>query len=264
MFMRQLSHLLSCLRFFTRVPWPALWFEKNPHQMPDFCQAGTMVPAAGLLTGSCPAFILFAAQALGLPPILSAPLALLVLIVLTGALHEDGLADCADGFGGGNTHERKLEIMKDSRIGTYGAVAIVFSLYIRGAALFTLASANTSFAAAAFAGSGGLSRTLALLPLALLQPVRQTGAGFAGQGLSPKDLVLPLLLASLVSLLPALAGMDLVRNITAVACAGLSAFGFCRLAKAQIGGQTGDVAGAVQNLSEIVFLLVLASAFKKN
>lgn len=227
--------------------------------MPDFAEAAPVMPVAGLLIGCLPACILFIAQGFGFSTILSVPLALLGLIVITGALHEDGLGDCADGFGGGRTPEHKLEVMKDSRIGTYGAVAIVFSLYLRSAALTTLASSNINLAAAAFAASAGLSRTLALVPLALLPPARQTGAGFAGKGITPKHLISPFGIALLVSLFPLLAGMELKQNLTAIACAALTGIGFCGLAKAQIGGQTGDVSGATQNLSEISFLLVLAA-----
>ena len=102
-----------------------------------------MFPLVGAILGAVAAGALFAAAALGLPPPLSAPLAITALIALTGALHEDGLADCADGFGGGATSARKLEIMKDSRIGAFGALALAIALYLRIVALALIAGESS-------------------------------------------------------------------------------------------------------------------------
>ena len=117
------------------------------------------------------------AHRLGLPPIVAAGLAIAALAASTGALHEDGLADVADGFGGGATRERKLEIMRDSRIGAFGATALALSLILRTGALAAALSAGLGFAAASLVLVSGVSRAGALFPLALLDPARSEGAG---------------------------------------------------------------------------------------
>ena len=119
------------------------------------------------------------ALGLGLPPPLAAPLALGCLILLSGALHEDGLADCTEGFFGGATRERKLEIMRDSAIGAFGACAVILSLLLRIGALAALAPHGPLIAAAVLAAGAGVSRAACLAPLALLPPARADGAGRA-------------------------------------------------------------------------------------
>ncbi|WP_244605895.1 adenosylcobinamide-GDP ribazoletransferase [Methylocella tundrae] len=173
-----LIDLLICLRFLTRIPFPALAAETAPQSLSGFSRALRMVPAAGALLGALSAGALVSASALGLPPLLAAPLAIAVLAALSGAMHEDGLADCADGFGGGATRERKLEIMADSRIGAFGAVALALALYIRIAAVASIAAHSLALAVTALIGAAAVSRAAALIPLAVLPPARTKGAGF--------------------------------------------------------------------------------------
>ena len=117
----------DALRFFTRlsVSAPAL---AAPLDIPRIAWAA---PVAGAVVGLVGALVLALTALLGLPPLLRAGLATAALVAATGALHEDGLADVADGFGGGATRARKLEIMRDSRIGAYGAIALALSLILR-------------------------------------------------------------------------------------------------------------------------------------
>ena len=98
------------------------------------------LPVAGLLVGLAGALVYKISSRLGLTPNLAALLALATTALITGALHEDGLADTADGLGGGRTRERKLEIMRDSRIGTYGVCALILSFGLRWSALATIAN----------------------------------------------------------------------------------------------------------------------------
>ena len=130
-----LRDLLACLRFFTRLPLPALPFDQSPHAPPDMARIALMAPVAGAIIGAIAALALAIANLLGMPPLLGAALAIAALVIATGALHEDGLADVADGFGGGATRARKLEIMRDSRVGAYGAAALALALILRVAAL---------------------------------------------------------------------------------------------------------------------------------
>ncbi|MBD8904657.1 adenosylcobinamide-GDP ribazoletransferase, partial [Methylobacterium bullatum] len=162
--------LAACLRFYSRLPVPRLPGEGDPHRLPDFRTLPRMLPLAGLILALPSALILLVAWALDLGPFLAATLALAVGTLVTGALHEDGLADVADGFGGGATRERRIEIMRDSRIGAYGGVALVLTLALRIGALATLLDRTGSLAALALVLAASLSRSAALAPMVLLGP----------------------------------------------------------------------------------------------
>ncbi len=154
-----------------------------------------MLPVAGGLVGAMAAIVLAAASLLGFPPPLAAPLAICALALVSGAMHEDGLADCADGFFGGATRERKLEIMADSRIGTFGAVALVLSLYLRAVSLTLIVDESLGLACAVLIGAAALSRAAWLMPLAALPPARENGAGFAAGKPEPAALAVAACLA---------------------------------------------------------------------
>jgi adenosylcobinamide-GDP ribazoletransferase len=261
--MRPGSSLLAdfyfCLGFFTRLPFPSAASRSGPHSLENFSRAVRMLPVAGGLVGALAAIAMAAASGLGLPPLLAAPLAICALVLLGGAMHEDGLADCADGFSGGTTRERKLEIMRDSRMGTYGTVALVLSLYLRAASLALIADKSLGLACAVLIGAAALSRTAALMPLALLPPAREAGAGFAAGKPERAALAVAACLAVVFALAPVVGGASLARSFAGIAAATGAAYAIVRLARKQIGGQTGDVAGAAQQLSEIAYYLAFAA-----
>ena len=255
--MNPVAELLIALRFFSRLPVPETARERALGPA-GLAHAAPLVPVAGALLGLAQAFVLLAAVALGLPASVAAPMAIAALVLLTGALHEDALADCADGFGGGTTRERKLEIMRDSRIGAYGACAITLSLYLRAAALGAIAERGGGLAALTLVAAAALSRAACLVPLVLLPPARADGAGAAARpapGAVGTAAGLALLLA-MATLAPA-AGLG--RALAACGLVALVTPAFCALARRQIGGQTGDVAGAMQQLAEIMVLLTIAA-----
>jgi adenosylcobinamide-GDP ribazoletransferase len=254
---RVLSDLLACLRFYTGLPLPAV--EADPHTMPDFSRAAALVPIAGALIGLSGALVLTLAASLGLAPLAAATVAIGFLVLITGAMHEDGLADLCDGFGGGATAERKLEIMKDSRIGTYGAVALVLSLLLRVGTLAGLVAVDLRLATAVLIAAAAISRAAGLLPLVLLSPARTFGAGFAAARPSARAFGIAAALAFLCACLPLLAGGTLPQIIAGYIVALLAAYGMTALARRQIGGHTGDVAGAAQQAAEIAILLVFSS-----
>ena len=128
---RHVSLLFDAIRFYSRIPVPALPWEVDPHAVPDFRILPRMLPLAALLIAVPSALVLAAGSAAGLPPYVAAALGVTVGLLTTGAMHEDGLADTVDGFGGGHTVERRLEIMADSRTGAYGVAALVMMLVIR-------------------------------------------------------------------------------------------------------------------------------------
>jgi adenosylcobinamide-GDP ribazoletransferase len=256
---RVLSDLAACIRFYTRLPLPAFDRDGAQHAMPDFARAAYLVPIAGALIGILAALVLAIAVYFGIAPLPAATIAIGLLVLITGAMHEDGLADLCDGFGGGSTPERKLEIMRDSRLGTYGAAALVLSLLLRIGALAGLIAMDLRLAAATLIAAGAVSRTAGLLPLALLSPARASGAGFAANAPTAVALRIAALVAFICGCLPLLAGANFLRVIAAFLVAALAAYGITALAPRQIGGQTGDVAGAAQQAAEITVLLVFSA-----
>ncbi len=254
-----LTDLCVCLAFFSRLPCPRAATEGDPAALDLFPRAVRMLPFAGAFIGSLAAAVMAAGIALGLSPLLAAPLAIGALAFLSGAMHEDGLADCADGFFGGASPARKLEIMQDSRIGAFGATALALSLYLRALSLAVIAGRSTGLACAATIGAAALSRSLALVPLALLPPARAGGAGFAAGRPARQAFAAAISFGVLFALLPVTAGTPLAHAAAAIGLSALAAHGVTVLAKRQIGGQTGDVAGAAQQLAEIIYYLALAA-----
>jgi adenosylcobinamide-GDP ribazoletransferase len=222
----------------------------------DLARAVWAFPVVGLVVGLFGGFVYWALDRFGVPPLLAASWAFVAILLVTGAFHEDGLADTADGFGGGRTAERKLEIMRDSRIGTYGAVALGLSLLIRISALAALGRPGLVLAAliaAAMAGRGGM-----IVPLLVLTPVRPDGIA-AGLGNIPRwSAVTGLALVGLALLV-----LSPIQAALAVAVSALAAsLALTALARWQIGGHSGDVLGASEVIVECVTLTVLAATLR--
>ena len=245
-----------CLRFYTRLHWG----DAQAVEMAGFAEALRALPLAGAAIGAIGALALALSRALGLSPLLAAALGVAALVLVTGGLHEDGLADVADSFGGDATRERKLEIMRDSRIGTYGALALGLSLLLRVFALAALAERSTALAAAAMIATGGVSRAAGLAPLLMLAPSRPGGLGAAMPLPSSRALVQAAALAALLSFAPASFGAASGQILGAGLAAVIAAILVARLADRQIGGYTGDVLGAAQQAAEIAGLLALSAA----
>ncbi|WP_034997052.1 adenosylcobinamide-GDP ribazoletransferase [Beijerinckia mobilis] len=258
-----LNDVAFCLRFYTRLPVPALPGEYDPHGLESgfgrLKRAVRALPAAGAVVGALGGFVLLAAGGFGLGPWLAAPLSILAMILMTGGLHEDGLADCADGFGGGRDVARKLEIMRDSRLGSYGVLALILAVWLRIASLATLAETSLGLAVTVLIASAALSRTLALIPLLFLPPARSEGSGFSVGRPHYLAVLRAFALSGCLGFLPLFGGAGFFR------CLGVLFLGFIAscfvafTARAQIRGQTGDVAGATQQVVEIVCLLLFAA-----
>ena len=135
---RSIADLAACLRFFSRVPVPTTNRLDDPSQLPAFSRAAWLVPVAGALLALPPALLLVLLGLTDLPPLAASLLAVALAMMLIGALHEDGLADVADGFFGASRRERRLEIMKDSRIGAFGTLALIVVVGLRTVLLATL------------------------------------------------------------------------------------------------------------------------------
>ncbi|HVL72839.1 MAG TPA: adenosylcobinamide-GDP ribazoletransferase [Beijerinckiaceae bacterium] len=257
-----LLDLLRCLRFYSRLPVPQLPSEPDPHAAPDFATMPRLLPIAGAIIGAVGGAVLVGALALGLGPLLAAALAVTATTLATGAFHEDGLADTADGFGGGTTPERRLEIMRDSRIGAFGGTALVLAFGLRIAAITELAQRlDLAGAFAAFVIVAALSRCAALVLMMRLPPARMSGSSYAVGQPTRRTFVTAWALAAGLALAAAAAtGLPLPGLILAFALAVGAALAMARAARRLVGGHTGDVAGATQQLAEITALVGLLIA----
>lgn len=238
--------LAAALGLLSRLPVPV----DGDHAMARGARAAWAWPLVGVVVAALAALIGSGAMALGLTPALAAALGLGAGIAVTGALHEDGLADSADGLWGGWDRDRRLAIMSDSRIGTYGVLALGLSLLLRWSALTTLAGAGWLWPA--LLAAGVLSRAAMVVPMSVLPPARPAGlSASAGRPEGATTLIAVALGAVIAALAAGIAVLP------ACAAVGAVVFGWCLIAKARIGGQTGDILGATQQLSEIAVLLVL-------
>lgn len=253
-----LSDLATCLRFYSRLPVPRLPGEPDPHAVPDFRRAPRMLPVAGLILALPAALTLLATWKLGLGPFLAATLALAVAVLVTGALHEDGLADVADGLGGA-TRVRRLEIMRDSRLGTYGATALVLTLSLRIGLLATLLDRAGAAAAVALVLAAALSRVAALAPMMLLGPARPGGLSASVGSPEAATLGVALGFGAGLAVLALPFGLPASGLLAMIVLGGLAALAMTRLAAQTLGGQTGDVVGACQQVAEIAGLLGLVA-----
>jgi len=219
----------------------------------EVARAAWATPLAGLLVGLIGAAIYSIANGLGLTPGPSAVLALATTILVTGALHEDGLADTADGLGGGRTRERKLDIMRDSRIGTYGTCALIISFGLRWSALAAIA--DPWVIAAALPAAHAASRAGVPAFMWFVRPARSDGLSAAAGRPSAQSVAIALGLGVLCLVFSVGPGKAVI-GLILLSLAGLVVG---RLAVRQIGGQTGDILGALEQIGEIAILLLAAA-----
>lgn len=243
------NDLRAALRFLTRLPLKPAPAEGAD---PPLGRAVRAFPLVGGLIGLLAGVVYAIASGLGLPDIVAAVLAAGALALATGALHEDGLADMADGFGGGESRTDKLAIMRDSRIGVYGVIALVVVLAAKVGAIADIERAGLVIAA--IVSAAAVSRA-AMPAIALwMEPARSDGlAGTAGRPPTPQvwtGLGLALVLA---------VGLLAWTGLVAFLVAGLGAAFVAWLAARQVGGHTGDVLGGAQQIAEVLFLLALAA-----
>ncbi len=240
----QASDLAEAVAFLTRLPAPA-------HQ-PRGAAASWAWPLVGALVGLLAAGAAALGLALGLSPAVAAALVLAVQALATGALHEDGLADSADGLWGGGTRERRLEIMRDSRIGSYGALALILSVLLRWTALTALLAAGAVWGP--LLAAGALSRWAMPWMLRALPPAREGGLS----RLVGRPDASTVALAAGTALLVALLGVGWAAIPAALAVLGVTLL-WTGTVRARLGGQTGDTCGAAQQLAEIATLLALSA-----
>ncbi len=236
--------------FLTRLPFPA---PTGAAKKGVLASASRAFPLVGLVVGAAGAVALLAAAGLGLAPLANGLMAILVAALITGALHEDGLADVADGFGAGRTPAQKIKIMRDSRIGVFGVLAVAFSVGLRTAVLGGFK--DPEVAAAALVAAACLSRGLLPAAMHFLPPASKSGMARQAGRPDQEAWVTAAVLGALLALLFLGPAGGLVAIVFGAAVAALVAW----LAFSQIHGATGDVLGAQQQATEAAILIAAAA-----
>ena len=246
---QRLTELKLGFMFLTRLPLA----HDAPVAKGELAQALWTAPLVGIVVGLAGAIVFSVALAFQVPLLPAAVLTVAVTTVMTGGLHEDGLADLADGFGGGATRERKLEIMRDSRIGTYGVCALILSYMLRVFAMAELGDNAAVLPAliAAHAGArAGIPVFMQLVPSARAD-------GLSADAGAPTSVVSSV--AALIGAVVLVACLGIKAGIVALLLLGAAGIIMAWLCRQQIQGQTGDVLGAFEQAGEMIVLLVAAA-----
>ncbi len=246
MIARELQLILVAVQFLTRIPVPS--FDRFEPSWLD--RAAKYFPLVGALVGLIAGLALLAASAI-LPQPVPIVVALAAGIAITGAFHEDGLADTADGLGGGLTRERRLEIMKDSRIGTYGAVALMIALALKASALIAVDPYSAAMILIAAHAGGRLATVLAIWALPYAGDAEAAKVKPLATGLTRPELAT----AAVLGLIPGLIVLSPATLLSSWAVALLAAAVLAAVSKRLIGGYTGDVLGAMEQVFETAFMV---------
>lgn len=239
----------TCLAFFSRLP------VRDPAQGFDLRAASGAWPLAGALIGLAGALVLVVALTLEMPPLVAALLALAALAAMTGAMHEDGLADLADGLGG-TSREARLAILRDSHIGTFGVLALFFGIGIRLTGLAALAGEPWR-AGLALVLVAALARAMALWHWRETMPARGDGLAHAAGRPDKAAVGVAAGLAGLAAL-ALLAGFGFSALLALIlAAAGIWSLG--RIVARLLGGHTGDTIGAAEQLAEALLFAGLSA-----
>lgn len=237
----RISDLLAAFGLLTRLPLPGTAGHRPG--------AAWAYPLVGAVIGALAGLLGMVAAGSGLALPLAALLVVAAQVMMTGAMHEDGLADMADGIWGGWDRAARLRIMRDSRIGSYGAIALMLGLMARVVALTLLLEMSAGWALAALIGAGAMSRAAMPALMLMTPPAREDGMARSVAGSRPEPALAAAAIAALLSLV--LLGWS---ALPAIFWTALITFALGRLAMRKLGGHTGDVLGAGQQLSEIAIL----------
>ena len=241
-------------RWVSALPVAAMFLTRLPVRAPqaNLSGAAAAFPLVGLAVGAAGGVAYWLALLAGLPPLAGALAAVAATVLVTGALHEDGMADMADGMAG-RTPEEAVAIMRDSGIGGYGVLALIFSVGLRVSAVAALG--DPLAVAAAMAVAGALSRAAMAAPMRWMRTA--SGSGLAASAGRPEILDVLLGLAIAVALALILAGAAAMLAMTCAAA--VAAFAVAALAQRRLRGYTGDCLGAVQQAAEVAGLLAVTA-----
>lgn len=237
---------LTAVMFFTRIPCPS-WVD---HSEEELRKSRRYLPMIGWIVGALSA-ITYSCARLVFPASISIISSMVASILVTGALHEDGFADMCDGFGGGYNQNQILTIMKDSRIGSYGAIGVVFILALKYSFLYEIAERGNFTLAITLIASHSLSRLASLILIRTHTYVRDDdktkSKAIASAKLSNGEVIF----AGIAGIAPLLLFQDW-RVFAVVALAYITETSLGSYFKKSIGGYTGDCLGAMQQVCELV------------
>ncbi|MEM7358403.1 MAG: adenosylcobinamide-GDP ribazoletransferase [Pseudomonadota bacterium] len=248
-----LAYFLAAVMFYTRLPVP----ESAAHSEHILNKSRIYFPVIGWIVGALAILVFWLANQV-LPTSVSVLLSMIATILVTGAFHEDGFADSCDGLGGGWQTEQVLTIMKDSRVGTYAVVGLILILGLKLLALMELAQHPFWLFALIYLAAHTISRLYSSLVIEVFDYVQDIDASkvkpITDRRLEPTEIAITTCFTALPVLLLLIAWTNAV---IALLSAALMAWGFARYSAYRIGGYTGDILGAVQQLSEVVFLVAM-------
>lgn len=249
---------IRSLGFLSRLPLPQPWLGGTSDSLKASVRA---FPLAGAVLGLLVGLALLVADGLRLPPLACGLIAVGALAAMTGALHEDGLGDMADGFFGASTPERRLEIMKDSRIGTFAAIVLIVWTGLRAALLAAIIErAGAGSAVLALIGSEAASRAGMLALWYGLPPARPGGLSDSVGQPEWETVICGCAIGLLILAVTLIWAQGVTGLLAALFLIAALLFGFARLCRAKIGGQTGDTLGAAQQIGALAVLIGLVSA----
>lgn len=251
---RQIHYFFTALMFFSRIPCPK-WIDHSPEILN---KSSRYFPLVGIIIGSIAALAFFGSSYI-LPTDIAIIISMIASVWITGAFHEDGFADVCDGFGGGWTKEKILIIMKDSRLGTYGVSGLVFILALKFLALYHLYHISVNLILILISGHA-ISRFIATLLLythAYVRDVDTAKIKPTTQQMSTKSLII----SGVFGITPLFffqKGFVFLALIPLV----IVYWYMGRFFKRWIGGQTGDCAGALQQVAEVVYYISILALWK--
>lgn len=249
-----IADLARSVAFLSRIPVPDRFFLG---QSGSFSRAVRAFPLAGALVALVPALLLYA-MSQGCDPLVSSLVSLCLLTLMTGALHEDGLADAADGLGGGRDREHALAIMKDSRIGSYGVVTLILCFGLRIASLAALARLDASLSAVSVLAAASISRAVMIWHWSALPPARTNGVAVTIGAPERTARNVALFTGGLMGLIFVASHLGFGVGVFVLVVATVAGQLFTAFVRRKIGGHTGDTIGATQQLVEVTVLATLA------
>ena len=254
-FSQELHEWFTAVMFYTRIPVP----NDLPYSERLLNRSRRYFPLIGVMVGGIGAIVFTAANSV-FPATLSVVISLSFTVLITGAFHEDGFADSCDGLGGGWNREQVLAIMKDSRIGTYGTLGLLFLISIKILAMSTIAAQSTGQFAAILIGAHCVSRMLASLMIERYDYIQDPDTSkvkpVTDQRLSIRDHLPGVITVALCLLIVTLAFPGFPGAVAAATIVALCFMHYCYY---RIGGYTGDILGAVQQLSEVTIYVTAAA-----
>lgn len=244
---RLADDLVMGLRFYSRLPT-----GDSVHRPPSLSRIALALPFTSLVISAAPVAVLLGLEWLGTAHLFAAALAVAVMVVVTGAMAEDALADTADGLFGASTIDERLAIMKDSRHGTYGVAAIGLLLLLRVTAIGSVG--NPLEAGGIWLAAGVIARSGALWLTIALPPARSGGAAASAGRVSRQAFGVGAVFVVVLSFVLAGFAVGILGLLFGFGLCALVAWGWVTLCRRMIGGQTGDLIGALQALLEIAAL----------